>query len=210
MCSLDIGTCAKDDGIQVGVCVQRNTGNCLPFDDLPVDDEVCGCDGITYTNPCEALRAGKNIQKKGKCSSSPCITVGFFDRFEDGDFPNDLWILTGDVDWALDDTRAVTGKVSYKAYQCLLCNFIRNFNSTLIFFDFPVIQYSIKNPDFDGSLTTKSGTANLDVCPNFSGFFLRAEILANVFPLNDRFVLKAQSTFVRWQRMINTTGLPQM
>ncbi|RMD85385.1 MAG: Kazal domain-containing protein [Candidatus Dadabacteria bacterium] len=32
---------------------------------------VCGCDGVTYDTPCDAIRAGVGIDHKGACET-PC------------------------------------------------------------------------------------------------------------------------------------------
>jgi hypothetical protein len=30
---------------------------------------VCGCDGVTYNNECQAYAEGKNIKKQGSCGN---------------------------------------------------------------------------------------------------------------------------------------------
>lgn len=58
-CQRPIGTCELDD--RGGVCVDRPV--VCPLVLAP----VCGCDGITYGNPCEAAAAGVNIDREGPC-----------------------------------------------------------------------------------------------------------------------------------------------
>lgn len=36
-------------------------------------DPVCGCDGQTYSNPCEAKKAGLTSYRKGSCNENTCI-----------------------------------------------------------------------------------------------------------------------------------------
>lgn len=35
-------------------------------------DPVCGCDGVDYTNPCEANRAGARVASNGMCPTDEC------------------------------------------------------------------------------------------------------------------------------------------
>jgi hypothetical protein len=46
----------------VGFCAAR------PQNCLAVIDRVCGCDGVTYPNACEAARRGVSVKAKGSCS----------------------------------------------------------------------------------------------------------------------------------------------
>jgi hypothetical protein len=55
-CAKPIGDCAG-----YGICTDR------PEVCLTVVDEVCGCDGQTYGNACEAAGAGVNLQGRGVC-----------------------------------------------------------------------------------------------------------------------------------------------
>lgn len=43
-------------------------GRCLPLpDDCPVAQPECGCDGVTYDNPCLRMSAGVSKQSNGPC-----------------------------------------------------------------------------------------------------------------------------------------------
>jgi len=60
VCDTPIGVCSN--GTALGACVEvpaRCDGLVAP---------VCGCDGTTYTNDCERLRAGVELQSTGPCA----------------------------------------------------------------------------------------------------------------------------------------------
>lgn len=46
------------------------TGSCVPIACAPTWDlhPVCGCDGKTYSNACDANLAGTGVAKEGKCN----------------------------------------------------------------------------------------------------------------------------------------------
>lgn len=61
----DVGSCPDDDGF-AGVCSEA------PDFCIAVFDPVCGCDGNSYGNACEAYREGVNIAHFGACTGGPC------------------------------------------------------------------------------------------------------------------------------------------
>ncbi len=64
-CKFPTGTC--NDPNASGVCTEIPTGGC-PENYSP----VCGCDGITYGNKCEADAAAVSIDYLGECSGTVC------------------------------------------------------------------------------------------------------------------------------------------
>ena len=68
------------------------TGNCAPVPDGcdTVYDPVCGCDGKTYGNACDANLDGVSVQKDGECDAAPGDTCGGLLGTEcgDGEFCN--------------------------------------------------------------------------------------------------------------------------
>lgn len=84
-CSSD-GDCKKGAFCQTapGVCGE-GLGSCetRPEACILIYDPVCGCDGVTYGNACQAASAGVNVASEGACESgSTCDAVidGFMDE----------------------------------------------------------------------------------------------------------------------------------
>lgn len=50
----------------------RRVGLCVPPPRFcpPYSSPVCGCDGNTYENTCEAVRAGTSVEHRGECADS--------------------------------------------------------------------------------------------------------------------------------------------
>jgi hypothetical protein len=61
-CRFESGTC--------GIADLQGTCEWLP--DVCTDqwEPVCGCDDVTYSNPCDAAAAGKNIAYEGVCEDN--------------------------------------------------------------------------------------------------------------------------------------------
>ncbi len=70
--------------LNMGECCCDFQGTCTPLPQVCIDvwDPVCGCDGLTYGNDCEADAAGVSIDRVGTCDTNctdaanlPCVTV---------------------------------------------------------------------------------------------------------------------------------------
>ncbi|HET9209858.1 MAG TPA: Kazal-type serine protease inhibitor domain-containing protein [Thermoanaerobaculia bacterium] len=57
---------------QEGTCGQRGAGFCVERTEVCTREfqPVCGCDGRTYPNACEARRAGVSLKAQGECPKS--------------------------------------------------------------------------------------------------------------------------------------------
>ncbi|RMF81991.1 MAG: hypothetical protein D6739_08740, partial [Nitrospirae bacterium] len=75
--------CTTNDGCGPGGYCDKPVGQCggtgtcaaRPASCAPVTDPVCGCDGATYDNACEAARAGVAVDHPGPCPA-PCSGNG--------------------------------------------------------------------------------------------------------------------------------------
>jgi len=75
-CKFGLGTCSGP-----GLCEP------IPLVCSTLFDPVCGCDGVTYNNPCEAAFAGVNIFAPGACVPGSCSTDSDCQTGEFCDFP---------------------------------------------------------------------------------------------------------------------------
>ena len=67
------GTCIPPPGF----CDLTNESICVPMPDVCPQHmwPVCGCDGVSYDNPCLAVQAGAGIAHEGPCGSSQGCTA---------------------------------------------------------------------------------------------------------------------------------------
>lgn len=64
-CAFSLGTCGRLE--QASFC--QTKPEACPEESLP----VCGCDGVTYGNACEAFRAGVSVSFESACELAPSI-----------------------------------------------------------------------------------------------------------------------------------------
>jgi hypothetical protein len=65
VCETPEGTCSFDTGA-IGTCVEIPD----PCDGTP--DPECGCDGVTYQNPCHRRQARQDLAHRGECEVPRC------------------------------------------------------------------------------------------------------------------------------------------
>ncbi|MCZ7682706.1 MAG: Kazal-type serine protease inhibitor domain-containing protein [Sandaracinaceae bacterium] len=81
------GDCASTDycALPAGTCSGRGTCTARPGGCFDIWDPVCGCDGTTYGNACDAAAAGVNVSSRGECGAACGLTPAGGCCFDDAD-----------------------------------------------------------------------------------------------------------------------------
>lgn len=66
-CKHEVGSC-----LVAARALERGTCSAKPQACDEVYSPVCGCDGLTYGNACEAARNGADVASSGACAGQPC------------------------------------------------------------------------------------------------------------------------------------------
>jgi hypothetical protein len=71
------GTCPSGQACAWTGCLPPSASTCVvsPSTCATTETPVCGCDGVTYGNPCVALEGGVPIDHTGECTTVPCTPV---------------------------------------------------------------------------------------------------------------------------------------
>lgn len=75
--------CSEREYCEVSATQCKGQGKCADRPDvcLMVYAPVCGCDGVTYGNLCEAAARGVSVISRNPCPSDGCLSDGaWYDR----------------------------------------------------------------------------------------------------------------------------------